>query len=74
MRATTHFVSVGTEYGFKKTFFARCGYEQELRNNGFLTLGLGGQYRGVRLDASYRFATTSMGGGNLFQIGMGFAL
>ncbi len=74
MRATTHFVSVGAEYGFKKTFFARCGYEQELRNNGFLTLGLGGQYRGVRLDASYRFATASMGSGNLFQIGMGFAL
>ena len=63
--------SAGLEYGYKQMVFVRGGYRL---GNGALpshgAVGLGLQFSGFCLDASYIFGSETLGGG--FSVGLGY--
>ncbi len=67
--------SLGAEYGWKKMLFVRAGYHYGSDRIGvpsFASVGLGGRFLGVRIDAAYLFASPVLG--NSFSVSLGFAL
>ncbi len=66
-------LNTGTEYCFKKMLSARLGYQYAQREGSRLTMGLGCQFSGFKLNSSYQ-KTFSVTGIDLFMFGIGFSL
>ena len=65
---------LGAEYAFRDMIFARAGYhygDAAKALPGFASLGLGAKIAGVKLDASWLFASKTIG--NSFLISLGYA-
>ena len=63
----------GVQYGFRDLVFARVGYNLAARTAAwpsYLSAGLGGKYKGFRLDVAY-IATSVLG--NSFTVGLGYS-
>lgn len=63
----------GIQYGFRDMVFARVGYNLAARTSAwpsYLSVGLGGKFKGFRLDAAY-IATSVLG--NSFTVGLGYS-
>ncbi len=73
-KARANVFGVGAEYGFRKMVYVRGGYEQELDNIGHLSMGLGVNIKGVRLDAAYRMESGNKTGVNTLLVGLGFTM
>lgn len=66
---------VGAEYGFRDIAFLRAGYHYGSPADAlpsFVSLGLGGKYAGVRLDASVLLLSPTLGGSFIVSLGYGF--
>ncbi|MBR1888029.1 MAG: PorV/PorQ family protein [Bacteroidales bacterium] len=73
LNSRTNAISVGMEYSYDRIAFARVGYRIASENAAYpshLSLGLGVQYKGFRLDVSY--LTLSEAIGNSVAIGLGY--
>lgn len=68
-------VALGAEYGFKNMLFARAGYRLAGRYGvpSHLALGLGFQFAGFRLDASYITLSQNKVLDNSFSVGLGYS-
>ena len=64
----------GVSYTFKDMLVARAGYilGGSSATANAITLGLGGKYKGVRLDAAYLISAAPVG--NSFTLGLGFSM
>ena len=66
---------MGAEYAYNKTFYARAGYRlagKKALIPSHLGLGVGLQFRGFRLEASYLTASELLG--NTLNLGVAFTL
>lgn len=73
IHSRTNAVSVGVEYSYARIAFARVGYRIASENAVYpshLSLGLGAQFKGFRLDVSY--ITLSEVIGNSVAVGLGY--
>ena len=73
LNSRTNAISVGMEYSYDRLAFARVGYRIASENAVYpshLSLGLGVQYAGFRLDVSY--LTLSEIIGNSVSVGLGY--
>lgn len=66
-------MGLGTEYGYKGFLFARAGFQYGQHAQSFGTLGLGGKYQGITLDAAYRISTAKDFGVNTLLISLGYS-
>lgn len=64
-------VGAGIEYTYNTMVSARVGYQFADKASNALTVGLGGEYAGFKLDASYAH-TFDLYGIDLFQVGIGY--
>lgn len=66
--------ALGAQYDWNRMIFARAGYRlasKEAVIPSHLALGIGGAYKGIRLDLSYLTASKSIG--NTLTIGLGYS-
>ena len=73
LNSRTNAISVGMEYSYDRIAFARVGYRIASENAAYpshLSLGLGVQYAGFRLDVSYLTLSDIIG--NSVAVGLGY--
>lgn len=67
-------LGAGAEYDFQKCVFVRAGYHygsEEAVLPSFVTLGLGGQFKGIRLDLAFLTGNDALG--NTLTLGLGYS-